>query len=82
MNFAKAGCPAFLFVVGGVACAAERLFWSVEVIMVGFSIVRKFHKLWPMAQQDGYLPRIPQFRLDGKEVSHIWGVQLSYNLKL
>jgi len=36
MTFAKAGCPAFLFVVGAVACAAGLLFWPVEVIMVGF----------------------------------------------
>jgi len=49
MNFAKAGCPAFLFVVGAVAWAAGLLFWPVEVIMVGFFTVREFHKLWPMA---------------------------------
>jgi len=35
MTFAKAGCPAFLFVVGAVACAAGLLFCPVEVIMVG-----------------------------------------------
>jgi len=46
MTFAKAGRPAFLFVVGAVACAAGLLFWPVEVIMVGFFTVREFHKLW------------------------------------
>jgi len=34
--FAQASLPAFLFVVGAVACAAGLLFWPVEVIMVGF----------------------------------------------
>jgi len=45
MTFAKAGCPAFLFVVGAVLCAAGLLFWPVEVIMVGFFTAREFHKL-------------------------------------
>jgi len=31
--------PAFLFVVGAVACATGLLFWPVEVIMVGFFAV-------------------------------------------
>jgi len=50
MTFAKAGCPAFLFVVGAVVCTAGVLFWPVEVIMVGFFTVREFHKLWPTAR--------------------------------
>jgi len=45
MTFAKAGCPAFLFVVEAVACAAGLLFWPFEVIMVRFFTVREFHKL-------------------------------------
>jgi len=56
MTFAKAGCPAFLFVVGAVACAAGLLFWPVEVIMVGFFTVREFHKLWPTAPSSGSRP--------------------------
>jgi len=40
MTFVLAGHPAFLFVVGAVACAAGLLFWPVEVIMVGFFTVR------------------------------------------
>jgi len=64
MSFAKAGHPAFLFVVGAVACAAALLFWPVEVIMVGFFTVREFHKLWPTAcssgsRQTGWLPPSP-----------------------
>jgi len=49
-------------------CAAGLLFWLVEVIMVGFFTVREFHKLWPTAlwgvpaQQNDYLPQIPQFK--------------------
>jgi len=35
-TFAKAAHPAFLFVVGAIACAARLLFCPVEVIMVEF----------------------------------------------
>jgi len=54
--FAKAGRPAFLFVVGAVACAAGLLFWPVEAIMVGFFTVREFHQLWPTARSSGSRP--------------------------
>jgi len=53
MNFAKAGRPAFLFVV---AHAAGLLFLPVEVIMAGFFTVREFHKLWPTARSSGSRP--------------------------
>jgi len=43
ITFAKAGHPAFLFVVGAVVCAAGLLFCPVEVIMMGFFTVREFH---------------------------------------
>jgi len=56
MTFAKAGHPAFLFVVGAVACAAGLLFWPVEVIMGGFFTVREFHTLWPTACLSGSRP--------------------------
>jgi len=56
MTFAKAGRPAFLFVVGAVECAAGLLFWPVEVIMVGFFTVSEFHKLWPTARPGGSSP--------------------------
>jgi len=56
MTFAKAGHPAFLFVVGAAACAAGLLFWPVEVLMVGFFTVREFHKLWPTARSLEWFP--------------------------